>query len=189
MGLLVEKLKWPGSDKNNGGGTDGPRINLEEVDAIVAAEAMAFVFASPIASKLGKPLLVARKSRMPGSVSNSAWFDGSNAFKLGGQAQGSNTTIHEEEDDTGSSTALNLQLHLMAGSIIPGQGILIVDDCLASGSTLECLKSLIEMQGGRVVGLACVMELFEARRFQGRRGNYTDGIDIPILSLVQFPGR
>ena len=54
----------------------------------------------------------------------------------------------------GSNT---LCMHL--DSIKPGQKVVIVDDLLATGGTVEAAVKLIEKLGGEVVGLAFLIEL------------------------------
>ena len=44
-------------------------------------------------------------------------------------------------------------------SIQPGQNVLIVDDLLATGGTVDAAVSLIEKMGGNVVGIAFSIEL------------------------------
>ena len=43
--------------------------------------------------------------------------------------------------------------------IQPGQNVLIVDDLLATGGTVDAAVSLIEKMGGNVVGIAFLIEL------------------------------
>ncbi len=50
-----------------------------------------------------------------------------------------------------------IQMH--SDSIKPGQNVLIVDDLLATGGTVEAAVSLIEQMGGNVVGIAFLIEL------------------------------
>lgn len=70
-----------------------------------------------------------------------------------------------------------LELHV--GAVKPGQSVLLVDDLLATGGTLKAAKELIEMSGGKVVGVCCLVELtaFNARE------NLLKGI--PVYSLIK----
>lgn len=45
------------------------------------------------------------------------------------------------------------------GDITPGQKVLIVDDLLATGGTMEATIKLVELSGAEVVGLAFIIEL------------------------------
>jgi adenine phosphoribosyltransferase len=142
--------------------------DFHEFDAVLAPEATAFLFAGPVAVALNKPVLVARKSVLPGKVDRAA-CNGSNMANL--MKNGSNATM-------------DAAFYLIADSIIPGQKILIVDDCLASGSTLDCLVRLTEMQGGEAKVLACIMELPDlGGRTVARERK------VEVLSLLQFAGR
>jgi len=64
-------------------------------------------------------------------------------------------------------------------AIQPGQRVLIADDLLATGGTIETTIQLIEQLGGKVVGAAFLIEL-----------GYLDGRsklgNIPVKSLIQY---
>lgn len=51
------------------------------------------------------------------------------------------------------------ELHIHADAIKPGQKILIIDDLLATGGTVEATIKLVEQLGGQVVGCAFLIEL------------------------------
>lgn len=51
------------------------------------------------------------------------------------------------------------ELHVHKDAIRPGQKVLIVDDLLATGGTVEATIKLIEQLGGEVVGCAFLIEL------------------------------
>ena len=64
-------------------------------------------------------------------------------------------------------------------AIKPGQKVIIVDDLLATGGTVEATVRLIEQLGGQVVGAAFIIELVELK---GR-----DKIkNCPIKTLIQY---
>ena len=44
-------------------------------------------------------------------------------------------------------------------AIAPGQKVVIVDDLIATGGTLEASAKLVEALGGEVVKIICLMEL------------------------------
>jgi adenine phosphoribosyltransferase len=46
-----------------------------------------------------------------------------------------------------------------ADAIEPGQNVLIIDDVLATGGTAAAVAQLVEMLGGKVLGLGFVIEL------------------------------
>ena len=51
------------------------------------------------------------------------------------------------------------ELHIHADAIKPGQKVLIIDDLLATGGTVEATIKLVEQLGGEVVGCAFLIEL------------------------------
>lgn len=51
----------------------------------------------------------------------------------------------------------SLEIH--ADAIKPGQRVLMIDDLLATGGTMEAACELVEKLGGQVVGVAFVLEL------------------------------
>jgi adenine phosphoribosyltransferase len=50
-------------------------------------------------------------------------------------------------------------LEMHEDSILRDQRVLIVDDLLATGGTMKACADLVEKVGGKVVGLACLIEL------------------------------
>ena len=104
----------------------------QRIDLVAAAEARGFIFAAPLALALGAGLVPIRK---PG--------------KLPGK-----TLSYSYELEYGTDT---LQIH--ANAVFPGANVLMVDDLLATGGTIEACCRLIEQAGGRVAGCAFVIEL------------------------------
>ena len=64
-------------------------------------------------------------------------------------------------------------------AIKPGQRVLIVDDLLATGGTIDATVKLVEKLGGIVAGIAFIVEL---TYLNGRKK--LEGYD--ILTLVQY---
>ena len=102
------------------------------IDAIAAAEARGFLFAAPLALRLGKPLIPLRK---PG--------------KLPYQA-------HSLKYDLEYGQA---ELHMHIDAVNPGDNVLMVDDLLATGGTMAAAAQLIELAQGKVAGYAFLIEL------------------------------
>jgi adenine phosphoribosyltransferase len=102
------------------------------IDAVAAAEARGFLFAAPLALMMSVPLIPLRK---PG--------------KLPYQT-------HALQYDLEYGTA---ELHVHIDGVAPGANVLLVDDLLATGGTMEAGCRLIEKAGGRVVGCAFLVEL------------------------------
>nr|MBA2600367.1 adenine phosphoribosyltransferase [Actinomycetota bacterium] len=71
------------------------------------------------------------------------------------------------------------RLEIHRDAITPGERILIVDDVLATGGTAQATALLTERSGGKVAGIATIMELsfLEGRR---RLDNYE------YLSLISY---
>lgn len=104
----------------------------EKIDRVAAAEARGFLFAAPLALDLDAPLVPVRK---PG--------------KLPYQ-----TLSFTYELEYGTDT---LEIH--ADAISPGDNVLVVDDLLATGGTVEACCLLVEKAGGKVAGCGFVIEL------------------------------
>lgn len=102
------------------------------IDAIAAVEARGFLFAAPIALLLERPMIPLRK---PGKL---PYHTHSTSYQL----------------EYGTA-----ELHVHIDSLSPGSHVLIVDDLLATGGTVEAGCKLIEKAGGQVVGCAFLVEL------------------------------
>ncbi len=114
------------------------------VDSIVAVESRGFLFGAPLAYKLGKPLIPARKQgKLPFA-----------------------THIAEYTLEYGSNI---MEMHV--DGINGGDQVLLLDDLLATGGTLAATAKLVEMAGGTVAGAGLLIELTD---LDGRRnlGNY-----------------
>ena len=122
------------------------------VDVIVAIEARGFLFGTAVAYKLGKPIVPARKQGKLPAESLRAEY----ALEYG-------TSVVEIHKD----------------AITDGQGVLIVDDLLATGGTLTAIARLVEQAGGRVESLALVIELTELKGRDRLR-------DYDIFSLIKY---
>ena len=70
-------------------------------------------------------------------------------------------------------------LEVHRDAIDPGDRVLIVDDVLATGGTAAAAARLVERLGGRVAGIACLIEL----EFLGGRSRL-EGYD--FLSLIRY---
>jgi adenine phosphoribosyltransferase len=102
------------------------------VDAVAAAEARGFLFAAPLALMLDKPLIPLRK---PGKLPYRTY---SLKYELEyGQAE--------------------LQVHI--DGVAPGAQVLLIDDLLATGGTMQAGCQLIEKAGGQIASCAFLVEL------------------------------
>jgi adenine phosphoribosyltransferase len=71
------------------------------------------------------------------------------------------------------------ELHIHEDAIKPGQRVLIVDDLLATGGTVEATIKLVEQIGGLVVGCAFLIELADLKGRDVLTG-------YPIFTLVSY---
>jgi adenine phosphoribosyltransferase len=110
----------------------------QAVDVVAAAEARGFLFAAPLALALHRPLVPLRK---PGKLPYA-------------------THSHAYDLEYGSA-----ELHVHVDAITPGARVLLVDDLLATGGTMQASCILAEKAGGQVAGCAFLIELAE---LQGR---------------------
>ena len=103
-----------------------------DFDVIVGPESRGFIFGVPVAYMLHKGFVpVRKKGKLPCE------------------------TISTEYDlEYGSAV---IEMH--KDSIKPGQKVVIVDDLIATGGTIEAITGLVEELGGEVVKICFVMEL------------------------------
>ena len=73
------------------------------------------------------------------------------------------------------------ELHLHKDEIKPGQGVVIIDDLLATGGTAKATAKMIEQLGGVVAGFAFVIELF-GEGMDGRKA--LEGYDVYAMTRL-----
>ena len=131
------------------------RLDGVEFDVIAGTESRGFIFGMPVAYALGKPFVPVRK-----------------AGKLPCE------TISESYDlEYGSAV---IEIHKDA--ILPGQKVVIVDDLIATGGTVEAAIHLVERLGGEVVKVLFLLELVG---LEGRKK--LAGYD--VASVVVYEGK
>jgi len=102
------------------------------VDKVVGIEARGFILAAPVAYHFGAGIIpVRKKGKLP-----------------------SETIGQEYALEYGTAS---LEIHKDA--VRPGERVLVVDDVLATGGTAQAAASLVEAIGGKVCGIACLIEL------------------------------
>ena len=107
-----------------------------DLDVVVGPESRGFIFGCPVALELGCGFVPIRK---PGKLPRE--------------------TVSKKYDlEYGSN-----EIFMHKDSIKPGMKVLIVDDLLATGGTVEAAAALIEEMGGEVVGMEFVIELEELK--------------------------
>ncbi len=104
----------------------------KQIDMILGAEARGFILASALAYKMGCGFVPARK---PGKLPY-------------------NTLSAEYDLEYGTDT---LEMH--EDAIKSNDRVLVVDDLIATGGTAAAKVKLVEQLGGKVVGIAFLIEL------------------------------
>ncbi len=104
----------------------------QQVDVVAAAEARGFIFAAPLAMRLQAGFVPIRK---PGKLP----FD---------------THSHSYDLEYGSD-----ELHVHIDGVEPGQRVIVVDDLLATGGTMEACLRLLEKCGAEIVGCSFLIHL------------------------------
>lgn len=124
----------------------------QKVDIVVGPEARGFIFGCPVSYALGIGFVPVRKpNKLPRDVIEYSYD----------LEYGSNTLcVHKD-------------------AIKKGQRVLIVDDLLATGGTIDASIHLVEQLGGVVAGIAFLIELEELR---GREKIQ----QYPLLTLMKY---
>ncbi len=128
------------------------RYSSDKVDLILGAEARGFIIGGALAYKLNTGFIPARK---PGKLPH-------------------NTTKAEYELEYGMDS---LEMHMDA--IKPGEHVLVVDDVLATGGTASAKVDLVEQLGGKVIGVAFLIEL-TALNGRDKLGNHN------VFALMKY---
>lgn len=115
-------------------------------EVIVGPESRGFIFGCPVATELGIGFVPVRK---PGKLPRE-------------------TISYKYDLEYGSN-----ELHMHKDAIKKGQKVLVIDDLLATGGTIEATVSLVKEYGAEVVGCAFLIELTD---LQGR--DKLDNIDV-----------
>jgi adenine phosphoribosyltransferase len=102
------------------------------VELVCGAESRGFIFGTAIAQALSAGFIPIRKPKKLPWKTRSVEYD-----------------LEYGKD--------KLEIH--ADAIKPGQRVLMVDDLLATGGTMQACCGLIEQSGGRIVGLTVLIEL------------------------------
>ncbi len=142
---------------------EGMRLAIDEMDklldgvdydVIAGAESRGFIFGAPLAYKNNKGLvLVRKKGKLP------------------------RETVEMSYDlEYGQAT---IEIH--KDSIKPGEKVVLVDDLIATGGTIEAAAKLIESLGGIVVKMVFLIELTDLKGRE-RLSKYD------VASVVQFDG-
>ena len=131
------------------------KVKNLDFDVVVGLEARGFIFGMPIEYLLGKSfVLVRKKGKLPCE------------------------TISESYDlEYGKA-----EIEIHTDSIKPGQKVVLVDDLIATGGTIEAAIKLIERLGGEVVDCLFLVEL-AGLKGRERLSNYN------VDSVVAYEGK
>ena len=124
---------------------------IEKADALVSIDARGFIFGSAIALKTLKPMIIARK---PG--------------KLPGELFESRYSLEYAENS----------LSIQKDSVKGFKKFAIIDDLLATGGTVKCVRKILKSMDKEVSGISVVVELKDL--------NARANIDCPIDSQVLY---
>jgi len=123
---------------------------------IVGIESRGFLFAAPVANKLGLGLAIIRKKgKLP---SKTICVRAPNEYAV------EYFEMHED-------------------CILPGQRVLIIDDLIATGSSSVSAIDLVKKMGGKVIGFLSLVELSFLNGMDFIKKSHPD---VDIFSLIQF---
>ncbi|MBQ0051386.1 MAG: adenine phosphoribosyltransferase [Treponema sp.] len=132
-----------------------PMAEKGEITAIAGAESRGFLFAAPLAEKLNLPLiLVRKKGKLPGEVYRQSY-----------------------DLEYGSA-----EIEIHKADVKVGEKVLLIDDLIATGGTLNASRKLFAMAGAEIVAIAGVIGLPEL--------NFEKVLaPTPVTTLINFQGK
>jgi adenine phosphoribosyltransferase len=120
-------------------------------DLLVGIESRGFLVAAPLAYELGRGFAMVRKrGKLPGGTA-----------RLTYNLEYGTDTIEIQEN-----------------AITPGQRVVVLDDLVATGGTMQAAIKLVRQRGGVVAAAGCIIEL---TFLQGR-----NRVDVPFTSMVAY---
>ena len=126
-------------------------IRPHRPDLLVGIESRGFLVAAPLAYAIGCGFaMVRKKGKLPGKTARFSY-----------DLEYGTDTIEIQED-----------------AIAPGQRVIVVDDLLATGGTMQAAIALVQRQGGTVAAAACIIEL---AFLDGRRR-----LGVPLTAMVVY---
>jgi adenine phosphoribosyltransferase len=124
----------------------------QKIDVVVSIEARGFLIGSALCYTLGCGLVpVRKKGKLPWKVYRQSY------------------DLEYGQDD--------IEMHQDA--IQPNQRVLIVDDVIATGGTVEAAVKLVRQMNGNIIGAAFLIELSALKGKERIK-------DIPIMSLIKY---
>jgi len=126
-------------------------IAPHEPQVLAGIESRGFLVAAPMALRLGIGfIMIRKKGKLPGE------------------------TIPYTYDLEYGQDVIEIQ----KDAVQPGQRVVILDDLLATGGTMNASAQLLRQAGADVRGAACIIEL------TGLKGR--EKVDIPITTLIDY---
>ncbi len=120
-------------------------------DLLAGIESRGFLVAAPLALRLGLGFIMVRKSgKLPGAI-----------------------LPYSYDLEYGTDT-----IEIQADALEPGQRVVLLDDLLATGGTMNAAAQLLRRSGAQVMAGACLIEL----NFLGGRSR----LDIPMTTLIGY---
>ena len=126
-----------------------------DFDVVAGTESRGFMFGVPIAYKLGKAFVpVRKKGKLPCETISAEY-----ALEYG-----------------------TAEIEIHKDSIKPGQKVVLVDDLIATGGTIEASVRLIEQLGGKVAKIIFLMELLGLKGKEKLAG-------YEVASVISYEGK
>jgi len=126
-------------------------VTPHKPDILAGIESRGFLVAAPLALKLGLGfIMVRKKGKLPGA-----------------------TVPYTYDLEYGSDT-----IEIQSDAVQPGQRIVLLDDLLATGGTMNAAAQLLRKTGAQVLACACLIEL---AFLNGR-----ERLDIPATTLMSY---
>ncbi len=126
-------------------------VSRHAPDVLAGIESRGFLVAAPLALKLGLGFVMVRKrGKLPGP-----------------------TVAHTYALEYGTDI-----VEIQSDAVVAGQRVVILDDLLATGGTMNAAIELFRKMGADVVGAACLIEL---TFLNGRQR-----LDVPFNALVAY---
>jgi adenine phosphoribosyltransferase len=120
-------------------------------ELLVGIESRGFLVAAPLAYALGSGFaMVRKKGKLPGR-----------------------TVRHTYDLEYGTDT-----IEVQEDAIAPGQRVVVLDDLIATGGTMQAAIELVRTRGGTVAAAACIIEL---AFLEGRRK-----LDVPLAAMISY---
>jgi adenine phosphoribosyltransferase len=120
-------------------------------ELLVGIESRGFLVAAPLAYALGSGFaMVRKKGKLPGK-----------------------TVRYTYDLEYGSDT-----IEMQEDAISPGQRVIVLDDLIATGGTMQATIELVQQRGGTVAAAACIIEL---AFLEGRRR-----LNVPLTSMIVY---